>query len=73
MAMLASRLDPETLLVLKGNKPLGRRFHARHRAVLYASNPAYPYAVNGDVCLEVEPHGGVEEHGADRLALVDTL
>ncbi len=40
-AVLASRLDPETVLVLKGNKPLELRFHARHRAVLYASDPAY--------------------------------
>ena len=39
-AVLASRLDPETVLVLKGNKPLELRFHARHRAVLYASDAA---------------------------------
>ena len=36
-AVLASRLDPETILVLKGNKPLALRFHRRHRAILYAS------------------------------------
>ena len=44
-ALLASRLDPETTLVLKGNKPLDLRFHKRHRAILYASDPAYLDAV----------------------------
>ena len=44
-AVLASRLNPETILVLKGNKPLELRFHARHRAVLYASDAAYLDAV----------------------------
>ena len=44
-AVLASRLDPETILVLKGNKPLELRIHARHRAVLYASDAAYLDAV----------------------------
>ena len=39
-AVLASRLDPETIVVLKGNKPLELRFHPRHRAVLYASDAA---------------------------------
>ena len=37
-ALLASRLDPETILVLKGNKPLELCFHKRHRAILYASD-----------------------------------
>ena len=44
-AVLASRLDPETVLVLKGNKPLELRIHVRHRAVLYASDAAYLDAV----------------------------
>ena len=43
--MLASRLDPETILVLKGNKPLELRINRRHRAVLYASDPAFLDAV----------------------------
>ena len=30
-AVMASRLDPETTLVLKGNKPHGLRIHRRHR------------------------------------------
>ena len=47
-AVLASRLDPETILVLKGNKPLELRIHARHRAVLYASDAAYLDAVLGE-------------------------
>ncbi len=49
-AVMASRLDPETILVLKGNRPLELRFHARHRAVLYASDAAYLDAV-----LDEEP------------------
>ena len=44
-AVLASRLDPETILVLKGNKPLELRTHRKHRAVLYASDPAFLDAV----------------------------
>ena len=44
-AVLASRLDPETILVLKGNKPLELRIHDRHRAVLYVSDAAYLDAV----------------------------
>ena len=44
-AVLASRLDPETVLVLKGNKPLELPSHTRHRAVLYASDAAYLDAV----------------------------
>ncbi len=49
-AVLASRLDPETVVVLKGNKPLELRIHHRHRAVLYASDPAYL-----DAALDEEP------------------
>ena len=44
-AVLASRNDPETILVLKGNKPLELRIHRKHRAVLYASDPAFLDAV----------------------------
>jgi hypothetical protein len=33
-AVLASRLDPETILVLKGNKPLELRTYWKHRPVL---------------------------------------
>ena len=36
---------PGTVLVLKGNKPLELRIHRRHRAVLYASDPAFLDAV----------------------------
>jgi hypothetical protein len=39
-AVLASRLDLEIVLVLKGNNPLELRTHRKHRAVLYASDPA---------------------------------
>ena len=44
-AVLASRLDPETILVLKGNKPLKLRINRCHRAVLYASDPSFLDAV----------------------------
>jgi len=44
-AVLASRLDPETIIVLKGNKPLELRINRGHRAVLYASDPAFLDAV----------------------------
>ena len=47
-AVLASRLDPETILVLKGNKPLELRAHRRYRVVLYASEPAFLDAVLAD-------------------------
>jgi amidophosphoribosyltransferase len=40
--VLTSRLDPGTVTVLKGNKPLCLRFHHhQHRAVLYASDDAF--------------------------------
>jgi hypothetical protein len=38
-AVLASRLNPETILVLKGNKALELCTQRKHRAVLYASDP----------------------------------
>lgn len=46
--MLASRRRPGTVLVLKENKPLELRIHRRHRAVLYASDPAFLDAVLAD-------------------------
>ena len=52
-AVLASRRRPGTVLVLKGNKPLELRIHRRHRAALYASDPAFLDAVLADerACL----------------------
>ena len=44
-AVLASRNDPETILVLKGNKPLELWTHRRYRVVIYASDPAFLDAV----------------------------
>ena len=46
--MLASPRRPGTDLALKGNKPLELRIHRRHRAVLYASAPAFLDAVLAD-------------------------
>ena len=47
--VLASRLDPGTITVLKGNKPLSLRIHRQHRVVLYASEPAFiDFAVDNE-------------------------
>lgn len=40
-AVMASRRDPRTVLMLKGNNPLELRWNPRLRAILYASVPAY--------------------------------
>lgn len=40
-AVLASKLDPKNVIVIKGNKPLELRYHPEHRAVVYASEGAY--------------------------------
>jgi len=40
-AVLASRQDPKTVMIIKGNKPLELRYHPRHRTIIYASNAAY--------------------------------
>ena len=40
-AVLASRLDPGAITVIKGNKPLSRRYSRKHWAVLYTSEPEY--------------------------------
>ena len=40
-AVLASRGDPGTVTLLKGNKPLHLRHHRRYRVVLYASDAAF--------------------------------
>jgi len=47
-AVLASRHDPETILLLKGNKPLELRVHRRYRVAIYASDPAFLDAVLTD-------------------------
>lgn len=44
-AVIAYRTDPQTVIVLKGNRPLELRWHPRRKAVLYASDPAYLDAV----------------------------
>lgn len=58
-AVLASRLDPGTITVLKGNKPLCLRIHRQHRVVLYASDDAFiDFAVDNEKGwreLEVPP------------------
>ena len=58
-AVLASRLDPGTITVLKGNKPLSLRYSRKHRAVLYASEAEYIEAALDDLRgwreLEIPP------------------
>jgi glucosamine 6-phosphate synthetase-like amidotransferase/phosphosugar isomerase protein len=58
-AVLASRLDPGTITVLKGNKPLCLRIHRQHRVLLYASDDAFiDFAVDNEKGwreLEVPP------------------
>jgi glucosamine 6-phosphate synthetase-like amidotransferase/phosphosugar isomerase protein len=58
-AVLASRLDPGAITVIKGNKPLSLRYSRKHRAMLYASEPEYIEAALDDLCgwreLEIPP------------------
>jgi len=39
--VMASKLDPKMVVVIKGNKPLELRYHPEHRVIVYASDPAY--------------------------------
>lgn len=40
-AVMASKLDPRTLIVIKGNMPLELRYHPEHHVIVYASDPWY--------------------------------
>lgn len=40
-AVLASKLDPKTVVVIKGNKPLELRYHEEHQVIIYASDPVF--------------------------------
>lgn len=40
-AVVASKLDPKAVVVVKGNKPLELRYHPEHRAIVYASDAEY--------------------------------
>jgi glucosamine 6-phosphate synthetase-like amidotransferase/phosphosugar isomerase protein len=44
-AIIGSVTDPETVVILKGNKPLEMRYHEKKRAFLYASDARYLDAV----------------------------
>ena len=39
--VMASKTDPGTIIVIKGNKPLELRYHKRYRALMYASEGAF--------------------------------
>ena len=49
-AVMASKLDPGTVVMIKGNMPLELRYHPEHQAIVYASDPAYL-----DVALASDP------------------
>lgn len=40
-AVMTSRLDPTTVVIVKGSKPLELRYHPAHKAIVYASDSAY--------------------------------
>ncbi|MEN6358304.1 MAG: glucosamine 6-phosphate synthetase [Armatimonadota bacterium] len=40
-AVMASKLDPQIVVVVKGNMPLELRYHPEHRVVVYASDSTY--------------------------------
>ncbi|MCE5322353.1 glucosamine 6-phosphate synthetase [bacterium] len=40
-AVMASKLDPKNVIVIKGNKPLEFRYHPEHNVMIYASDPAH--------------------------------
>jgi hypothetical protein len=53
---MASRQDPKTVMVIKGNKPLGLRYHRKHQTIIYASDTAYLDVVTmGDNCWQPIP------------------
>lgn len=40
-AVMASKLDPKRLVIIKGNKPLELRYHEGYNVIAYASDPDY--------------------------------
>jgi glutamine phosphoribosylpyrophosphate amidotransferase len=40
-AVMASKLDPKAVIVVKGNMPLELRYHPEHQVIVYASDPWY--------------------------------
>lgn len=57
-AVIASKTDPETIIVIKGNKPLEFRYHKKCRALMYASEGEFLDTVLSDpawVHIAVEP------------------
>lgn len=62
-AVLASKLDPKRVIIIKGNKPLELRYHPEYRAIVYASDRAYL-----DVALP--PETGWEEIPTRAMSLM---
>jgi len=55
-AVLASKLDPKTIVIVKGNKPLALRYHGGHRAIIYASDAVYlDVVLAGDTAWKALP------------------
>jgi amidophosphoribosyltransferase len=73
-AVLVSRLDPGTIIVLKGNKPLSLRTHRKYRVVAFASAPEIlDEAFDGEkgwYDLEVQPMTILTFHHEDIQAMV---
>ena len=49
-AVMASKLDPSTVVMIKGNMPLELRYHPEYQVIVYASDPSYL-----DVALASDP------------------
>ncbi len=67
-AVPASKLDPGTITVLKGNKPLCLGIHRQHRVVLCASESAFiDFAVDNETKLQDSGFGRAAHRPAGRL------
>lgn len=69
--VMASKLDPKKVVVIKGNKPLELRYHPEHRAIVYASDPMYlDVALARDTGWQEAPSGrafNVSQVGVPRI------
>ena len=62
-AVMASKLDPKTVVVVRGNKPLELRYHPEHRAIVYASDPEY-------LDIALPPETGWQEVATKRMTVM---
>lgn len=55
-AVIASRRNPKTVMLIKGNKPLELRYHRGHKAIVYCTDAAYlDVALSGDSGWKILP------------------